>query len=118
MVEDHLTREPRWVIYASAGKHASYASEAACRGHSALVCKGEDCPSRSRTDRELLFPVFNVGEGSGGPLATEAASLAWSGGSYCGFRLSGIRERLPCAPPVAEKLRRDPFAGHRDLSSR
>ena len=58
---DPVTNQPRWVIYASTGKHASYASRGRCVGRSTLPCARESCASAEHA-YELLFPMIHVGE--------------------------------------------------------
>ena len=98
----------RWRVYASSGKHATYSSRAACAGHAGAVCAREDCPGGGEDGRDLLFSIAWAGEPPPfceGPL--------WSDLPFCGIGsgFTGV-DRSPCAPPVREKLLRDPFAGH------
>jgi hypothetical protein len=106
-VEDAAGRL-RWRVYASSGKHATYASRAACAGHAGAVCAREDCPGANGDGRDLLFNIGWAGEPP--PFCT---GPIWSDRPFCGlgYGWTGM-DRSPCAPPVKEKLLRDPFAGH------
>jgi hypothetical protein len=115
-VEDRVTGEPRLVVYASAGKHATYVTRAACGAHGAVPCQKEACPDDVRIDRSLLFPIFNAGEPGRPRRAAPEPRLAafdpWSPTAFCGFLPAWAMDNTRCAPAVPEKLRRDPFAGH------
>ena len=109
--EDPETREPRWVIYPSRDKHASYANPGLCERASRLPCLEEDCAGAGGAAYELLPRFANAGE-ERAPALTELSALgfpgddAWAERRFCG----GVREGH-CASPVRYKLLRDPFAG-------
>ena len=115
--EDPVIRQPRWIIYASAGKHASYASRIHCTGNSTLPCARENCPSAS-SYYELLFPVVHVGEPQesafswsrqGGEEWWASFDAIWDGGSFCGGDTT-ISDRTSCTPSsIRRKLTHDPF---------
>lgn len=108
-----VTAEPRWAVFPSEGKHATYPSVAICEGVSFVPCVDEDCAPdgvSDPTDYEVLPPVFNAGEPAH-PLLTDLDSVgypgdhAWSEQRFCG----GLSREDSCSSPVAEKLLTDPF---------
>ncbi len=106
-----VSGEPRWVIYASGGKHASYASRAACSSHSQLLCSREDCRPPPGGYREVLFPSENAGEPLAPMVWDESSRLfPWSTEPYCPPLRFSREDNTPCGPgkPV-DKLLRDPF---------
>jgi hypothetical protein len=109
---DARTTEPRWVIFASADKHASYGSIDRCENASMVPCLEEDCapdgvPDPSAYDR--LPDFLNAGE-EAAPRVTALDALgfvgddAWAMQDFCGGQ-----ERTGCTSPVREKLLVDPF---------
>ncbi len=98
----------RWRVQVSSGKHATYPTPAACAGHAAAVCAREDCPAPGPDGRDLLLSIGWAGEP---PPACEGP--LWTAHPFCGLGggFSGM-DRSPCAPPLQEKLLRDPFAAH------
>jgi hypothetical protein len=105
---DDADGQLRWRVHVSSGKHATYATAAACAGHTAAVCAREDCPPPGTGGRDLLLSIGWAGEPPPvceGPL--------WTDRPFCGLSASWTgMDRSPCAPPIREKLLRDPFAGH------
>jgi hypothetical protein len=104
--------EPRWVVFSSENKHATYASEAICEGISDVPCFDEDCGADGAPDPETferLFPFVNAGEELA-PFVTDLGPIgfagedAWADQDFCGG-LGGIL----CASPVREKLLASPF---------
>ncbi|MBN2359841.1 MAG: hypothetical protein JXR83_10335 [Deltaproteobacteria bacterium] len=104
---------PRWLVYASEDKHASYVSVADCE-FSDIPCFDEDCSPDGVADPsafELLPPVVNAGEPAA-PLVEDLAALgfagedAWLDQPFCGGRTRGGI----CAGSVRKKLTTDPFA--------
>ncbi|MBK6512834.1 MAG: hypothetical protein IPG04_01625 [Polyangiaceae bacterium] len=109
---DPALLEPRWVVFPSANKHATYASIAICEGISVVPCFDEDCgPDRvaDPDDFALLMPFVNVGEESF-PFVTELTVIgfpgdqAWVDQDFCGG-LGGSG----CSSAVREKLLVSPF---------
>ncbi len=117
LVEDRVSGDLRPVVYASAGKHATYVSRRACGAHGAVPCQRESCPGEAGADRALLFPIFNAGE-PGRPLPLlsrlNVNFEAWAPVPFCGFGPVFHPDNTRCVAPVEEKLRKDPFAGHAD----
>ena len=115
---DPITLQPRWIIYASAGKHASYATHARCVGGSTFVCARESCATRDES-LELLFPIVNVGEPTQtsyqwwndvDPLPWWASFDAiWGGDDFCGG--DQIRnDKTGCTQSIRNKLVSDPLS--------
>lgn len=109
---DPITDEPRWVVFPSANKHATYASAAICEGISVIPCIDEDCAPDGVDDPgsyDLLPVVGNAGE-AGAPRLTALDVLgfpgddAWADQDFCGGLGPGT-----CSSPVREKLLADPF---------
>jgi hypothetical protein len=109
---DAVLREPRWTVYASADKHATYASVDICEGISVLPCFDEDCGVDEVSDPaafELLMPYANAGEPDQ-PLVTGLEALgfpgddAWLDQPFCGG-LGGSG----CSSSVRSKLVTNPF---------
>lgn len=103
---------PRWLVFPSANKHATYASIEACEAHSSVPCVQEDCGADGVADRSayrVLAPFANAGEPSK-PLLTDLASVgfpgdqAWADQKFCGGRGGSS-----CSSPVLEKLTKNPF---------
>jgi hypothetical protein len=104
--------EPRWVVFSSENKHATYASIAICEGISQVPCFDEDCGAdgvAEPTDYERLFAFVNAGEELA-PFVTELTTIgfegedAWADQDFCGG-LGGIG----CASSVRSKLLDSPF---------
>lgn len=105
---------PRWVVFPSANKHATYASIASCEAiANGIPCLDEDCGADGVADPatyELLPGVVNAGEPSA-PRLTDLAPIgfpgddAWAEQDFCGGRGGS-----GCSAPVRRKLLDDPFA--------
>jgi hypothetical protein len=104
--------EPRWVVFASVDKHASYGNAEICEGILPLPCQDEDCHAASVSNPTLYtlrMPYVNAGEPDA-PLVTDLGPFgfdgedAWAEQDFCGG-LGGIG----CAAPVRDKLVDDPF---------
>ncbi|MFO0631901.1 MAG: hypothetical protein U0168_03530 [Nannocystaceae bacterium] len=104
--------EPRWVVYPSASKHATYASIEICEGISAIPCIEEDCAPDGVDDPAAYdrLPEFvNAGE----ELTPRVDDLsvvgfpgdsAWAMQDFCGGHGPGN-----CSAAVRDKLLVDPF---------
>ncbi|MBX7082338.1 MAG: hypothetical protein K1X88_24230 [Nannocystaceae bacterium] len=104
--------EPRWVVYPSASKHATYASIEICEGISAIPCIDEDCAPDGVDDPAAydLLPEFaNAGE-EAMPRVDDLGVVgfpgdsAWAMQDFCGGQGPGN-----CSAPVRDKLLVDPF---------
>lgn len=104
--------EPRWVVFPSADKHATYVSVAVCEAISVVPCIDEDCGPEGVDDPaafDRLPPFVNAGEPTS-MLVTALDELgfvgddAWAEQDFCGG-LGGSG----CSAPVREKLTMDPF---------
>ncbi|HHO50034.1 MAG TPA: hypothetical protein ENK18_03980 [Deltaproteobacteria bacterium] len=110
---DPATGQPRWRIYASDGKHATYGTKAWCEGASSVPCVEEDCGFEGGDPGVFarIPPVANAGEPDA-PRLTELSRLgfpgeeAWVDQPFCG----GQGRSWSCASPVVDKLTDDPFA--------
>lgn len=109
---DPKTSEPRWVVFASADKHASYGSLERCENASMVPCLDEDCGPDGVDDPtayDRLPEVVNAGE-EAAPRVTALDELgfvgddAWAMQDFCGGQ-----RRTGCTSPVREKLLVDPF---------
>lgn len=104
--------EPRWVVYPSQDKHATYATIEICEGISPIPCLNEDCaPDGVRTPSEfdLLPAVVNAGE-EHAPRADDLTVVGFPGESAWADRpFCGGRGGTSCSSPVREKLLVDPF---------
>lgn len=109
---DPETQRPRWVVYPSADKHATYATIEICENISAIPCIDEDCAPDDVDDPALydvLSPVVNAGE-EAAPRVTDLAVVgfpgdqAWVDQDFCGG-LGGTG----CSSSVLYKLTVDPF---------
>ena len=110
---DPASARPRWFVYPSSGKHATYASVEICEGISNAPCIEEDCGADGVEDPsafEVLPAFVNAGE----PEAPRVDALdelgfvgetAWGDSPFCGG-LGGNG----CPPSVRDKLINDPFA--------
>lgn len=109
---DPQTNGPRWVVYPSADKHATYATIDICENVSAIPCLDEDCAPDDVDDPaayDVLSPFVNAGE-EAAPRATDLAEVgfpgeeAWVEQDFCGG-LGGTG----CSSSVRYKLTVDPF---------
>jgi hypothetical protein len=103
---------PRWRVFSSDGKHATYGTLDHCESTSVVPCVEEDCGADGvdpAAYRELP-PIWNAGEpelprlSDLGPIGFPGED-AWAAQDFCGGRGRG----LLCASPVVEKLTVDPF---------
>lgn len=111
---DPGTGRPRWRVYASARKHATYGSVAWCEAALRLPCLEEDCgaPGGGPGPLVVVPRVINAGEPDA-PRVTELSAIgfpgeqAWVDQPFCG----GLGRARRCASAVVDKLTVDPFAG-------
>ncbi len=122
---DEVTGMPRWVVYASIGKHATYPSAGACSA-GFVLCLRDDCTAGSDTRYTLLFDIYDVGEPDAldfefeGGMADSpyrattpppSPEQVWGAVDYCGpipeFSVGGYSSA--CCGPMREKLLLDPF---------
>jgi hypothetical protein len=110
--DDAATGEPRWTVFSSADKHATYGSIDICENASQFPCTEEDCGPDDVADVSLyrrVFPFVNAGE-EAAPLVTDLAGVgfpgdqAWADQDFCGG-LGGDS----CSAPVRDKLLVSPF---------
>ena len=110
--DDPATGEPRWVVFPSQDKHATYATIDICEDISAIPCFDEDCGPDGEPDPaafDLLPGIVNAGEDAH-PLVTDLGPFgftgedAWADQKFCGG-LGGAG----CSSAVREKLLDDPF---------
>ncbi len=113
-VDDAWTGEPRWRVYSSDGKHASYHTVQACEDAEWVVCLEEDCAPDGVDDEtawDRLPPVINAGE-EHAPRVTDLAAIgfpdedAWADQEFCG----GLGRGSGCSSSIREKLLEDPFS--------
>jgi hypothetical protein len=125
-INDGATHEPRWQVFPSQNKHATYATIEQCQAvhlkqwtHD--FCIDEDCaPDRVRdAARFTRVPaIINAGE-PGAPLSDDLAPLgfpserAWSDDKFCGSLGATLdaEAKKECPPSVKSKLLKNPFAG-------
>jgi hypothetical protein len=105
--------EPRWVVFPSADKHATYATVDQCEGVSIIPCLDEDCGPDNVANPALfdrLPPVVNAGE-EAAQLVDDLTALgfpgddAWLDQDFCG----GLDRSNGCSSAVRDKLLNDPF---------
>jgi hypothetical protein len=110
--DDPELGEPRWIVFPSADKHATYATIEICEGVSAIPCFDEDCGPDGVSDPDAFdrLPAFvNAGEEQH-PLVDDLAGVgfpgesAWADQDFCGG-LGGTT----CSSSVRSKLLSDPF---------
>jgi hypothetical protein len=110
--KDVATGEPRWVVFPSQDKHATYMTIDICENISAVPCFDEDCAPDGAADPskyDKLPPFVNAGE-EVTPLVTDLSAIgfpgddAWAMQDFCGG-LGGSG----CSSPVRDKLLNDPF---------
>ncbi len=106
--DDPYLGQPRWVVYSSRSKHATFASPALCEANESWIfCGDEDCAAggADAASSELLMPVVNAGEPDA-PLADWMMDEPiWEDVDFCGGLGHGDE---PCASPLREKLLLDP----------
>jgi hypothetical protein len=104
--------EPRWEVFSSASKHATYGTKMLCEDVSIIPCFDEDCAPDNVANPALyrrLFAFVNAGEPAT-PLVNDLGPLgfvgetAWGNQDFCGG-LGGSG----CSAPVRDKLTNDPF---------
>ncbi|MEZ4236289.1 MAG: hypothetical protein R3F59_09035 [Myxococcota bacterium] len=109
---DPADGQPRWRVWPSDGKHATYGTLDDCEVFG-LPCLEEDCEADGVADPApytRLPPIVNAGEPDH-PRLTSLGAVgfpgddAWADQDFCGG-LGG----LLCSSPVVEKLTVDPFA--------
>lgn len=110
---DPATGGPRWMIWASDGKHASYGTAQRCEDAQWAPCVEEDCEADGvdALAYTRVPDVFNAGE-EAAPRLTDLDGIgfpgehAWADQDFCG----GLGDDVfGCAAPVREKLLVDPF---------
>ena len=109
---DPGTGEPRWMVFSSDGKHATYGNAQLCEDAEWAPCLEEDCEADGvdALAYTLLMDGYNAGE-PGVPLLTDLSGMgfpgeqAWVDQDFCG----GLARGAGCASPVLEKLTTDPF---------
>lgn len=113
LVFESSAGEPRWVVFPSQDKHATYPSIDVCENISAIPCFDEDCAPDGVPDPQaydLLPPFVNAGE-EAHPRVSDLTVIgfpgdhAWASQDFCGG-LGGSG----CSAPVRDKLLADPFA--------
>lgn len=113
---DPATGEPRWLVYASEGKHATFASAEHCEEASIIHCLEEDCAPDRVSDKArysiLGAHALNTGEESH-PLADDLAEFGmpgehiWLDQTFCGGL--GRANAADCSSGLLEKMRSDPM---------
>ncbi len=106
--------EPRWLVFPSRDKHATYANIEICENVSPIPCVDEDCAPDGVDDPERfdwLPQIHNAGEDDARLLDDLTAvgfpgETAWGEARFCG----GRPMPFGCSSPVREKLLNDPFA--------
>lgn len=103
---------PRWVVYPSEGKHATFASIEHCESISWVPCLDEDCAPDGVSDPSewfLLGQFVNAGEDDF-PIQDDLsiigfpAESAWGQQDFCGGLGGSV-----CSSPIREKLLHNPF---------
>lgn len=110
---------PRWLVYASEKKHASYPNVAACEAARDLVCLVETCGTPLDASGfdfgdpgDVHPPVYNAGEADARLLSALddigfIGEDAWDDQAFCG----GAPRSGACPPSIRSKLAHDPFLG-------
>ena len=110
---DENTSFPRWIVYPSEAKHATFATIDHCEQISFIPCLDEDCaPDNviSIDDWYLFGEAINVGEEQT-PLVDDLSDFgflderAWANQDFCGG-LGGSN----CSSSILEKLTSNPFS--------
>ena len=123
-LDDPATGEPRWNVYASRSKHATYATKKLCESShfkslTHRFCLDEDCSPDGVSDPArftVLPPVTNAGEPAHHLVdALDALGFpgeaAWTDARFCGGLKVDANAYENCPPPVKDKIAEDPFAG-------
>lgn len=105
--------EPRWMVFSSDGKHATYGTAQRCEDAQWAPCLEEDCEADGVDPLAFtrLPDVHNAGE-EAAPFLTDLGPIgfpgedAWADQDFCGGLGSGL---FGCASAVREKLLVDPF---------
>ena len=113
---DPETGDPRWLVYASEGKHATYSSVQHCEGASVIPCLEEDCAPDGVSDTArydvLAEHAINAGE-EASPLADDLTEFGmpgeriWAEQTFCGGL--GRAHEADCSSGLLEKMRTDPL---------
>jgi hypothetical protein len=122
-ITDATTGEPRWQVFSSQSKHATYASKQHCESARLAswlhrFCINEDCGPDGVADppRFTRLPKFaNAGEPAAHLVDDLTAlgfpgELAWGDAKFCGGLAPDADARSKCPPSVKSKLLSDPFA--------
>jgi hypothetical protein len=110
--DEASTGEPRWVVFPSANKHATYGTVASCEAGALVPCLDEDCAPDNVADLarfDALPEIVNAGEPDSARVDDLGSigfhgEFAWAEQEFCG----GL-SRQGCSSPVREKLLSDPF---------
>jgi hypothetical protein len=114
----HFEAAARWLVFASEGKHATYASSARCEDESDLLCLEEDCGppldpsfglSAIEHQHDIPLEPINVGEPDAHRIDALdnfgfAGENVWSEQLFCG----GV-DTSGCAPSIRSKLLDEPI---------
>jgi hypothetical protein len=113
---DSRTGEPRWVVFSSEGKHATYTTAQLCEDASFLPCLEEDCAPDNVTDKArfdvLPEVMINAGEPDA-PLADDLTDQGmpgeqiWADQTFCGGL--GRTDEESCSSGLLEKMLSDPL---------
>lgn len=108
--DDPVTGEPRWAVYSSRSKHATYATASLCESNDSWhFCGDEDCAAGRSVSpsNELLMPFVNAGEPDARLAEEFMDEPVWDDEApFCGGLGHGGGA---CASPLIEKLLVDPF---------
>lgn len=111
-VPDPSSGAPRWVVFPSADKHATYGTLAQCEAVSVVPCFDEDCGPDGVADPagyQQLPAIHNVGE-PGRRLIDDLTAVGFPGDTAWGARdFCGGRGGTSCSAPLRDKLIVDPF---------
>ncbi|MBP6629980.1 MAG: hypothetical protein KBG28_17490 [Kofleriaceae bacterium] len=109
---DPARGEPRWQVFPSQNKHATYGSISLCESVSVVPCFDEDCGPDGVTDPspfQRLPDLVNAGEPTQ-PRVDDLSVIGFPGESAWAERdFCGGRPGPSCSSPVRDKLVRDPF---------
>ena len=108
-----VSEEPRWQVFVSEGKHATYPSIEVCENVSFVPCVDEDCAPdgvAQPADYQRIPDIWNAGEEDHPRLSSlEVAGFpgddAWADQEFCG----GLDRGGSCSSAVREKLLNNPF---------